>query len=74
MNLDKLEQSVRDIAAEIDENEFVYQLLRAYDQPKASITRLKSGQYNQSKNKGEVLWKKKLCFRHETEGLSLIHI
>ena len=68
MHLEKLEQSVRKIVAELDESEFIYQLLRAYDQPKASITRLKSGQYNQSKNEGEVLWKKKLCFRNETEG------
>ena len=42
-------------------------MLRAYDLPKASITRLKNGQYNQSKNDGEVLWKKKLCFRHAAE-------
>ncbi len=68
MNLEKLEQSVRDIVADLDRDEFIYQLLRAYDQPKASITRLKNGQYNQSKNDGEVLWKKKLCFRHEAEG------
>ncbi len=68
MNLEKLEDAVRAIVAEIDQSEFIYQLLRAYDQPKASITRLKNGQYNQSKNDGEVLWKKKLCFRHEPDG------
>ncbi len=68
MNLEKLEEAVRAIVAEIDQSEFVYQLLRAYDQPKASITRLKNGQYNQSKNDGEVLWKKKLCFRQEPDG------
>ena len=67
MNLEKLEQTVRDIVADLDRDEFIYQLLRAYDLPKASITRLKNGQYNQSKNDGEVLWKKKLCFRHEAE-------
>ena len=67
MNLEKLEQAVRDIVVDIDREEFIYQLLRAYDLPKASITRLKNGQYNQSKNDGEVLWKKKLCFRHEAE-------
>ena len=64
MNLEKLEESVRNIVTNLDQDEFIFQLLRAYDLPKASITRLKSGQYNQSKNDDEVLWKK----------LSLIHI
>ena len=68
MNLEKLEESVRNIVTNLDQDEFIFQLLRAYDLPKASITRLKSGQYNQSKNDDEVLWKKKLFFRHETES------
>ena len=42
MNLEKLEQAVRDIVAALDREEFIYQLLRAYDLPKASITRLKN--------------------------------
>ena len=67
MNLETLEKSVRDIVTNLDQGEFIFQLLRAYEQPKASITRLKNGEYNQSKNEGEVLWKKKLCFRHESE-------
>ena len=54
MNFEKLEQSVLAIVTELDQSEFVYQLLRAYDQPKASITRLKNGQCNQSKNDGKV--------------------
>ncbi len=68
MNLDKLQQSVRAIVANLDELEFVYQLLRVYDLPKASITRLKNGHYNKSKNTGEILWRKKLCFKHEPEA------
>ena len=51
MNLEKLEQSVRDIVDDLDRDEFIYQLLLAYGQPKASITRLKNGQYNQSKKR-----------------------
>jgi len=41
--------------------------LLAYEQPKSSITRLKKGDYNLSKKQNEILWKKKLCFRVETE-------
>jgi hypothetical protein len=36
---------------------------------KASITRLKSGTYNQSKVNGEILWKKKLFFKECDSGL-----
>lgn len=71
MNLEKLEKSVRDIVADLDRAEFVYQLLRAYDLPQASITRLKKGDYNRSKNEGEIVWKQKLAFRvfnKETDG------
>ena len=63
MNLEKLEQSVRGIVADLDRDEFVYQLLRAYNLPSASITRLKKGDYNRSENPGEVVWKQKLAFR-----------
>ena len=68
MNIEKLEQSVRDVVCDLNKDEFIYKLLRAYDQPKASITRLQNGQYNQSKKVGQILWKKKLCFRYEPEG------
>jgi hypothetical protein len=42
---------------------FIYELLLAYGKPKASITRLKQGTYNQSKVPGEVLWKKEVYFK-----------
>uniref|UniRef100_UPI00356AE3C9 DNA methyltransferase n=1 Tax=Pontiella sp. TaxID=2837462 RepID=UPI00356AE3C9 len=45
------------------QDEFIYELLLAYGKPKASITRLKQGTYNQSKVPGEVLWKKELYFK-----------
>jgi hypothetical protein len=45
------------------QDEFIYELLLAYGKPKASITRLKQGTYNQSKVPGEVLWKKEVYFK-----------
>jgi len=45
------------------QDEFIYELLLAYGKPKASITRLKQGTYNQSKVPGEVLWKKEVWFK-----------
>ena len=58
MNIEKLESDIQKLIANIDEETFPYDLLLAYGQPKASITRLKKGDYNLSKNIGEVLWKK----------------
>jgi len=66
MNIEKLEESVRSLVTKLDEGSFIYDLLLAYGQPKASITRLKKGDYNRSANNGEVVWKKKLAFKHET--------
>ena len=65
MNIEKLEKTLQTIAANPNEETFVYDLLLAYELPKASITLLKKGERNLSKNKGEVLWKKKLFFKKE---------
>jgi hypothetical protein len=45
--------------------EFIYDLLLAYGISKTSITRLKKGDFNLSKNEGEVLYKKKVFFKEE---------
>jgi hypothetical protein len=62
MDLNQLEQQINTITKSLDQDisqdEFIYELLLAYDFPKSSITRLKKGDYNQSKNEGEILWKK----------------
>lgn len=68
MNIEKLEADIQSITANLSEKSFIYDLLLAYDQPKSSITRLQKGDYNLSKNQGEILWKKKLFFRKETDA------
>lgn len=68
MNIQKLEEDIRLLVRHLDEEEFVYDLLLAYDLPKASITRLKQGAYNQAKTDGEILWKKKLYFKTAAKG------
>ncbi len=71
MDLNKLEQQINTITEslgqDISQDEFIYQLLLAYNFPKAAITRLKKGDYNQSKNKAEILWKKNLFFKVEQQ-------
>ncbi len=63
MDIQKLENDLRLLVKDVDKQTFIYDLLRAYKLPKASITRLQKGDYNQAKNPDEILWKKKLFFK-----------
>jgi len=67
MNIEKLEGKIQSLITNLVEETFIYDLLLAYEQPKAAITRLKNGDYNLSKVQGEILWKKKLFFKKESE-------
>ena len=67
MNLDQLETDIQSLVTEGKKSSFIYDLLLAYEVPRASLTRLKKGDYNLSRVSGEVLWKKKVCFKRETE-------
>ncbi|MBU0485083.1 MAG: N-6 DNA methylase [Proteobacteria bacterium] len=68
MNIQKLEEDIRAIVQQSDKEDFIYDLLMAYGLPKAAITRLKQGTYNQTKTAGEILWKKKLYFKTAAKG------
>lgn len=65
MNLDKLERQLQELVENVDEKTFIFDLLDAYELPKASLTRLRKGDYNLAKSDSEVLWKKKLYFKIE---------
>ena len=66
MNIDALEQTLQTLVAKPDPEAFLYDLLLAYDLPKASITRLQKGDYNLEKKRSNVvLWKQKLYYRYE---------
>jgi len=62
MNLKEIEERVADVRA-AEGSEFLFELLRAYGIPKASITRLRSGSYNRSDRKSEYLWRGKVYYR-----------
>jgi hypothetical protein len=68
MNTEKLESKIQLLVANLAEETFIYDLLLAYEQPPASITRLKKGDYNLSKTPGEILWKNRLFYRKETDS------
>jgi type I restriction-modification system DNA methylase subunit len=63
MNLTQIEANLQQIISNFNKGTFVYDLLLAYGQPKATITRLQQGGLNLSKVEGEIAWKKKLFFK-----------
>ena len=63
MNIAQIESNLQKIGKPLKKESFIYDLLLAYGQPKASIKRLQQGGLNLSKAEGEILWKKKLLFK-----------
>jgi hypothetical protein len=62
MLLERIEKNLKNIQENINKDNFIFDFLRAYEQPAASIKRIKEGDYNLSKKPNEVIWKKKLYF------------
>ena len=63
MNITQITDSLQNLLNNFDKHQFIYQLLRAYNIPNASIERLKNGSHNLSKIEGEIDWKTKLFFK-----------
>ncbi len=63
MNIAQIEANLQKLTKSFNEDSFIYDLLLAYGQPKASIKRLQQGGLNLSKIEGEIVWKKKLFFK-----------
>ncbi len=73
MNLTQIEANLQQLISTFNKDTFIYDLLLAYGQPKASITRLQQGGLNLSKVEGEIAWKKKLFFKAvENEDLHVL--
>lgn len=68
MNVSQIEQNVQKVVSKLNEKTFLYDLLLAYGSPKSAVTLLKKGNYNLSKEKGEILWKKKVFFKEIHKG------
>lgn len=66
MNISLIGSALQAIVGKVDQSSFIYELLLAYNLPKATIARLKSGNLNLSKQANELIWKKKLLFREIT--------
>ena len=77
MNITQIENNLSRLIKNFDKSTFIYDLLLAYNLPKATITRLQKGTANLSKVEGEVSLKKKLFFKevyNEDLHLSITNI
>ena len=63
MSLSKIENNLKKLITNFDKENFIYDFLLAFDQPKSSINRLKKGDYNKSKQEDEIIWSKKIYFK-----------
>ena len=63
MNIAQIENNLQQLVKTFKKESFIYDLLLAYGQPKATIKRIKDGGLNLSKVDGEIAWKKKLFFK-----------
>ncbi|TXD56912.1 class I SAM-dependent DNA methyltransferase [Polaribacter sp. IC066] len=68
MNASQIEKNVTALVDNFNKEEFIFDLLKAYGISKTSITRLKKGDFNLSKVKGEVLYKSKMLFKEVASG------
>lgn len=68
MNLEQIEKDIKKLVSNVDQENFIYDFLLAYGLPKSSINRLKKGDYNKSKNDGEIIWAKKIYFKTVLEN------
>lgn len=77
MNITQIEKNLSKLIKNFNEDTFIYDLLLAYNLPKATVTRLQKGTANLSKVEGEVSLKKKLFFKevyNEDLHLSITNI
>lgn len=63
MNIAQIEQNLQNLIQTYTPETFIFELFSAYGLPKASITRLQSGNLNLSKEEGVISWKKKALFK-----------
>lgn len=68
MDINQIENNIETLLNSFTEESFIYGLLAAYGLPNAAVTRLRNGEYNLSKNKNQILWKKRVCYQIQKTG------
>jgi len=68
MDISQIENNIEALLNSYTEENFIYGLLTAYALPNAAVTRLRNGEYNLSKDKNQILWKKRICYQVQKSG------
>jgi len=69
MTIVQIENNITKLLSNFSQDNFIFEFLLAYGEPKATITRLKKGDLNQLESKGELTQRKKLFFKEVTSEL-----
>jgi len=69
MTTTQIETNITKLLKNFSQDNFIFEFLLAYGEPKATVTRLKKGDLNQLESKGELTLRKKLFFKEATTGL-----
>ncbi len=72
MTITQIEKNLNNLIAKFNKESFVFDLLLAFGEPQATITRLEKGELNQLPQKGELLHRKKLLFKEASDNLHLV--
>lgn len=71
MNISQIEKNTKKLIDTFSKESFVFDFLRAYGIPKATVTLLQKGKRNLSKREDRIILKKKLFFQEIQEGADL---
>lgn len=74
MTSKETEQHLENLVFNLNPSEFIYDFLLAFGFPKASVSRLKKGDFNMSKVAGEILYKGKIFFKEGQTGNMLFEV
>ena len=74
MTSKETEQHLESLVHNLNPSEFIYDFLLAFGFPKASVSRLKKGDFNRSKVAGEILYKGKIFFKEGQTGNMLFEV
>lgn len=74
MTRTEIEQNLLHLSQHFDPENFIYDFLLAFGIRKATVSRLKKGDFNKSKIPGEVLYNSKLFFKESTSGEMMYEI
>lgn len=74
MTSKEIEQNLLQLVENVNPEDFIFDFLLAFGFPKASVSRLRSGDFNRSKVAGEILYKGKIFFKESQSGQMLFEI